>query len=804
MATSVWESFGWWMGMRIPMVCVTSAACLLHCGWKEEAAPTTARAFATPTSGGPRRTIRTIATTTPQERMQWIALLWLTMSLPSSSLSLSQSTASTTSTILADASFVNASHVSLLFAHTLFLASLAYTVTAHYFITQLSTQQQHGNQDDDDGHGSLTRIGGRLARTNNLGQVSDAKAKPFDTHSRQSQRAWMVGTILLGPLDLAVPSCFVGMLVQELLLACLLIWTGSSSPSATHAGAWWILVSTTTSVLVACTTFTYLAWNETTTRGWNNWGFHSHQNPAEDASSPVIHSSHTRQCTNLVYSVWQHTPSSSSRGDEIGPNATAQQVRGVGGSTRRSWWAWLGLRGSSSSYSSSIHNGTLRDSYSSYNESHELEPLRQEENDAIARDAMGNFYPSSTSDGAVVWWQDPVFLSRWKQWSPAESLDWFYQMACMEKQKHMADQLVSYLGPEEVTCWQLNRASAAEIRQATCLPYGQVLQVQEWIHQHLEQRYPSTSYEGSTSHKDDNGVATTPAAATSTTTPALTPMDVSSFPEPHGISAGSNFVDTATEHPLATAAGSTRTSPGQSPDAFGSHHRSYYNQINQRMNDRFGMELPTNTNSLDNGQSSIVTSTMQQTGPQSHVPGMMHTSATPSWQQSKGRQQEPHYVRIQHRGTEAKSPSPATSVPETSSMWSLPPDFVANMPPHIAQIVQQKPHLVQQILSSSARGSSVVPVVHEEQQPMVEEKTQSEVQPQSLSQNLGKLDNDKNNNEENDTMSDGETTELLRHRRPTRPPPPPSSFGNATGSTAYSYKSTESGDQSSSALFSSF
>ncbi|KAL7557951.1 hypothetical protein ACA910_020321 [Epithemia clementina (nom. ined.)] len=170
--------------------------------------------------------------------------------------------------------------------------------------------------------------------------------------------------------------------------------------------------------------------------------------------------------------------------------------------------------------------------------------------------------------------------------------------------------------------------------------------------------------------------------------------------------------------------------------------------------------------------------------------------------------------------------SPSTGLPA----HLLPPDFLADMPPYIAQIVQQKPHLVEQILASHQQNQK------QKQASGIMELPYSDLPPPPpplpppphVAMQSPKDDDDDNNgsgsggSDERDKMgtglgtdllrvarshssrtrkngddcyedygeeerSDGETTELLRHcrRRPrsTTVPPTASRISNTTATT---------------------
>ena len=84
----------------------------------------------------------------------------------------------------------------------------------------------------------------------------------------------------------------------------------------------------------------------------------------------------------------------------------------------------------------------------------------------------------------------------------------------------------------------------------------------------------------------------------------------------------------------------------------------------------------------------------------------------------------------------------------------LPPDFLANMPPHIAAIAQSKPDLVRKILASKQSLSRPTTSL------------------QRAPPRIQEVDEDGLEDEDNATLSgeEGERTELLRQRRK-KPPP---------------------------------
>uniref|UniRef100_A0A7S3LEK6 Uncharacterized protein n=1 Tax=Amphora coffeiformis TaxID=265554 RepID=A0A7S3LEK6_9STRA len=106
----------------------------------------------------------------------------------------------------------------------------------------------------------------------------------------------------------------------------------------------------------------------------------------------------------------------------------------------------------------------------------------------------------------------------------------------------------------------------------------------------------------------------------------------------------------------------------------------------------------------------------------------------------------------------AAAPNAAAAQPSTTSKLNslLPPEFLANMPPHIAAIAHSKPDLVRKILASKQQPA----LLSDAMSPMLYGKMPAVPEQQ-----------DDEEDEEYTTSGDeGERTELLRQRRKKAPP----------------------------------
>jgi hypothetical protein len=74
-----------------------------------------------------------------------------------------------------------------------------------------------------------------------------------------------------------------------------------------------------------------------------------------------------------------------------------------------------------------------------------------------------------------------------------------------------------------------------------------------------------------------------------------------------------------------------------------------------------------------------------------------------------------------------------SSLPSSASLMNFPPEFLANMPPHLAEIMRRKPELVQQILASRQKETIMsAPPSTQIQTPFLMQQQQSQSQPSAL------------------------------------------------------------------------
>jgi len=332
----------------------------------------------------------------------------------------------------------------------------------------------------------------------------------------------------------------------------------------------------------------------------------------------------------------------------------------------------------------------------------------------------------------------------WYDWTVGESMIWILQM--LQQRTDNSDALdnanraVALLSAETLTCLQLLKMeSLADLRCLTGIPYGQLLYIRQCIQERLQAFYPIPNQQ--------------------------LPI------QPQLYQQQQQQAGWLAQHDHEYNGGTTlrrrdkRAEPMSKPmhhDALASEdHHSTHQHASDIMKERFGLELPTRKSyNPESGNDAV--DRHQPLHPTSSLPGISDPGSTLNNQTAQ-------------QGAGGGD----------NSVWgSLPPEFLANMPPHISEIVKRKPHLVEQILKQHRNTLAK----RQKEPPLNIRPEENEVGAQSgsiFSSLLGSANDGSSDDrmerqsllgsatavaegDENfdDEPSDGETTELLlRHRR---------------------------------------
>jgi hypothetical protein len=294
----------------------------------------------------------------------------------------------------------------------------------------------------------------------------------------------------------------------------------------------------------------------------------------------------------------------------------------------------------------------------------------------------------------------------WYHWGVAESLQW---MGRLPKQ---GEQLVRLLGPEMLTCRQLRGLSVTDLRQMTQLPLGSVVDLLEQV-QALEDRSPCPR-DLLPHYSLAQGAATTNAHERTDDKGPKSWLE--RYDEEYSLSSRNLSI------PNTTSNGDNEL-PVEATD-----------RAQSIMKERFGLELPE----------------------------IRHNATTTSGTESRSTDPGSMVAPSHMAATESRAPKAAMG------MNSLPPEFLANMPPHISAIARSNPELVRKILASKRPAvTDKAPVESHAGLFTVPEPSSGREDDYSEEE---WDDEDDGDDETYATSEEGERTELLRQRR-RRPPP---------------------------------
>ena len=296
----------------------------------------------------------------------------------------------------------------------------------------------------------------------------------------------------------------------------------------------------------------------------------------------------------------------------------------------------------------------------------------------------------------------------WYRWNASNSLQWAVK-TCPQHE----ETLIRLLGPEELTLRQIFGMQAAELKQMTQLPSGVVLELLERVYQ-LQENYPCPHDEW-----------------------------------PKHISISRNWTNNANQNVDSTVRNHNSESWLERYDVEYSNRN--LSSAETRRTNQTGREVSTEEIVPD---AEVRTILKERFGVELTELPKYPIKDTSKDVESNGNSSAMHFSGDNGSAIQASISSSA------SLEHVLPPDFVANMPPHIAAIARSKPDLVRKILQSqqtsrttdqTAPVSTPLASLHEE----VEEGV------------IVVGDEFLEEDDDDDAISgeDGERTELLRQRR---------------------------------------
>ena len=286
----------------------------------------------------------------------------------------------------------------------------------------------------------------------------------------------------------------------------------------------------------------------------------------------------------------------------------------------------------------------------------------------------------------------------WYRWNIHESLQWIASTTTSSLPEHGGETVMRVLGSERLTCRQLLGLSATELHQMTHLPLGVILQLLEQV-QTLQEQFPCPP----------DLLPNYPPAQSAATRESSNPTGK----EQRKDSSWLDRYDAEYSHSESQMPSDTAVPDEYNMDGAISERAS------SLMKERFGLELPEIRAKSNDDSAASRSAPPQQT-----------------------RQAPPPFA------ASGAAPLPVAPPSRRNLDALLPPDFLANMPPHIAAIAHSKPDLVRKILASKRSG---VPPLDNDKMPAVAEQD----------------DEDEDYAASGD---EGERTELLRQRRK-KPPP---------------------------------
>lgn len=491
-----------------------------------------------------------------------------------------------------------------------------------------------------------------------------SRNQQHDSHSRIIRRNGFY--FLAGAMESLVPGCWTGLLVET----CFIF------PSADDSIAWVV------SILGALVVFVgscWVRWTKSISSSWRGGQYmNPHQYTPDEQETPIItRSGYSSACCPYDLPVVATT------------------------------------------WSSNNNTANRRDSSSIMNSGERIQ-------DSILRD-----HSSSIS-------QREFDEANWFHWGVDETLVWIYEtMMSREQQAHAAGDeqedtaaqtIVTLLGPEEITCWQLAQLKAADLRLATGLPLGLACQLKQHIQHKLQDRYPVPGTAARHPHQEAIHDHRQPNASVDSTT--TNHSTTASFSDSWLAQHDQEY------NRSSPPAGEQRTVKPTAPHHPEQFHVSSsdraYEQMNTVMRDKFGLELPKARDDYFSGGLPVHNRSPDDVAP---VPTAQSLSTTTPFATSQ----------------DNNSLLPKQQAHSSSSLAPLPPDFLANMPPHISEIVRRKPHLVQQILEQQKRKRAKPPPLN--------------IRPEEDRGGLESLATLTEENDPEDDGSDGEMTELLRYRR---------------------------------------